>query len=71
MGQVEALRDCAVPVAAAVYAQDLYVERSFSEETAELLGLSRSVSPGLALALALSRSLSLSLAIALARALAL
>ena len=35
---VEALRDCTVPVAAAVYAQDLYVERKFSEETAELLG---------------------------------
>ena len=35
---VEVLRYCSVCVAAAVYAQDLYVERKFSEETAELLG---------------------------------
>ena len=35
---VDALRGCTVHVAAAVYAQDLYVERKFSEETAELLG---------------------------------
>ena len=33
MGGVFCCSDCAVPVAAAVYAQDLYVERAFSEET--------------------------------------
>jgi len=33
----ERLRTCAVPCAAAVYAEDIYVERSFSEETARLI----------------------------------
>lgn len=33
----ERLRNCEVPAAAAIYADDLYVERSFSEETAELI----------------------------------
>jgi hypothetical protein len=31
----DVLRDNQVPVAAAVYANDMYVERAFSEETAE------------------------------------
>ena len=31
------LSDCEVPAAAAIYAYDMYVERSFSEETAELI----------------------------------
>jgi pimeloyl-ACP methyl ester carboxylesterase len=33
----EALSDCDVPCAAAIYAEDAYVERSFSEETARLI----------------------------------
>ncbi|MGP8223094.1 MAG: aminopeptidase, partial [Acidimicrobiales bacterium] len=33
----ERLRSCKVPAAAAIYADDMYVERSFSEETAELI----------------------------------
>ncbi|GMA16043.1 hypothetical protein GCM10025871_23740 [Deinococcus metallilatus] len=31
------LRENTVPVAAAVYAEDMYVERAFSEETAGLI----------------------------------
>ncbi len=31
------LRSCEVPAAAAIYAYDLYVERAFSEETAEMI----------------------------------
>jgi len=31
------LRDCTVPSAAVVYAEDMYVERAFSEETASLI----------------------------------
>jgi hypothetical protein len=34
----EVLRTNAVPTAAAIYAEDMYVERSFSEETAALIG---------------------------------
>lgn len=34
---VERLRDCAVPCSAAIYADDAYVDRAFSEETAALL----------------------------------
>ena len=33
----ERLSSCEVPAAAAIYAYDMYVERSFSEETAELI----------------------------------
>jgi pimeloyl-ACP methyl ester carboxylesterase len=33
----ERLRSCEVPAAAAIYAYDLYVERAFSEETAEMI----------------------------------
>ncbi|MGO9582448.1 MAG: alpha/beta fold hydrolase [Acidimicrobiales bacterium] len=33
----ERLHSCQVPAAAAIYAYDMYVERSFSEETAELI----------------------------------
>lgn len=33
----ERLAGCEVPAAAAIYADDMYVERSFSEETAELV----------------------------------
>ncbi len=31
------LSSCEVPAAAAIYADDMYVERSFSEETAQLI----------------------------------
>ena len=31
------LRGCQVPAAAAIYADDMYVERSFSEETAAMV----------------------------------
>jgi hypothetical protein len=34
---VDVLRSNTVPVAAAVYTEDLYVERAFSEETAALV----------------------------------
>merc|ERR1712157_540936 len=34
----ESLRDTRVPVSAAMYYDDMYVERAFSEETAALLG---------------------------------
>mmetsp|Transcript_153769 Transcript_153769/g.493063 ORF Transcript_153769/g.493063 Transcript_153769/m.493063 type:complete len:615 (-) Transcript_153769:11-1855(-) len=34
----DALRDTKVPVSAAMYYDDMYVERAFSEETADLLG---------------------------------
>jgi pimeloyl-ACP methyl ester carboxylesterase len=34
----ERLRDNQVPVAAAIYADDMYVERTFSEETAQAIG---------------------------------
>ncbi|MGH3311954.1 MAG: alpha/beta hydrolase, partial [Streptomyces sp.] len=33
----ERLRDCQVPCAAAIYADDAYVDRAFSEETARLI----------------------------------
>jgi pimeloyl-ACP methyl ester carboxylesterase len=33
----ERLRNCGVPAAAAIYAYDMYVERPFSEETAQLI----------------------------------
>lgn len=33
----DALRECAVPCAAAIYADDAYVDRGFSEETARLI----------------------------------
>ncbi|MDN3353618.1 alpha/beta fold hydrolase [Actinomadura sp. DC4] len=33
----DALRDCQVPCAAAIYAEDPYVDRAFSEETARLI----------------------------------
>ncbi|WP_433654994.1 alpha/beta fold hydrolase [Nocardia sp. CA-128927] len=33
----DVLRECTVPAAAAIYANDMYVERAFSEETARLI----------------------------------
>ncbi|MFI7002363.1 hypothetical protein [Nocardia sp. NPDC050175] len=33
----DVLRKCTVPAAAAIYANDMYVERAFSEETARLI----------------------------------
>jgi pimeloyl-ACP methyl ester carboxylesterase len=38
---VEALRRCTVPVAACVYVDDMYVERQFSEETADMISSMR------------------------------
>ena len=41
---VDALRDNRVPVAAAIYADDMYVERTFSERTAAVIpGLRASI----------------------------